>query len=404
MTHSDSKWKVSRHDLILYASCLAFAADSVANYFFPIPALVLSIPALILIAMLAIHSQRLLLATMIPIGLITFSLLVNLARFGYSQEDVSDALFLILTVAYLGASLTGAPSRRALSSMTLLFALLFLPAFFGVNNSFGNEDALASGSTDLEFLRSYKQGLYRIPHLAAYMLAFGAMWWFALWEREHKLRYVAASLIFMACCLYTGSRTPVFIFLIGFMASFLDVSFKRISLFIIALIAAALAVINIDELLKLTEGTFLYQYPSAVKTAITDFDRLSRAIIWSSWLSAMKELGPLDYIVGHSFANSMKYNEIHLGTAIWFHNDFLSIIYSYGAPSLLAYIGITLLTTSRLKTSEKSRARAIIVTFVLASGFVNGFYKYLPVVFLFILSFLHFNSSTAASKNDTRQH
>lgn len=394
--------RLSRHDLILYLSCAAFAADSIANYFVPVPLFVVSIPALTLLAFFAIRRPSLQMAVMAPILIIVSSFLINLARFGFNNENLSDTLFVLLAATYAGAALTGAPTRQAMSLMTAMFALLFVPAFLGINNSFGNEDALTSGSTDIEFLRSYKQGLYRIPHLAAYMLAFGAMWWFSLWERERKLRFAVISIMFMACCLYTGSRTPIFILLIGFMASFLEFSLKKLTLLFLVAMSLGLLVLNIDSILKLTEGTFLYQYPSAIKTALTDFDRLSRAIIWTSWLSAMREMNLIDYLIGHSFANSMEYNRIHLGTAIWFHNDFLSIVYSYGIPALITYTWITLLAISKLKDTHHNRARVMLAAFVLASAFVNGFYKYLPIVFLLILSYLHFSPGTAAIEDETR--
>lgn len=393
---------ISRHDVFLYAACLAFSLDAVANYFASAPIFVGAIPALAVTALLAIRKQRVLLLTILSIMLVVGSFLFNVARFGLNVDNISDVLFLVLLLATLGASISGSPSRRALTLSSILFAALFIPAFFGVNNNFGNTDALTSGSTDIEFLRAYNQGLYRLPHLAAYMLAFGAMWWFMLWERDRKALYAVFSLGFAVMCLYTGSRTPVFLFILGFAASFFSLSYKKI--FVLALLIAAIFVsaANIDSILAATEGTFLYQYPSAVKTALTNFDRLSRVMIWTSWFSAIQEFGFTDYLFGRSFAQSLEYNRIHMGLEIWFHNDFLSAIYSYGVPAFMAYTTFLTAAILQLLRGGVTKGKIVFATFIVMSGFVNGFYKYLPAAFLLGLSFTHY--SVTPPIRDDRNH
>ncbi len=382
---------LTKHDIALYCACISFAADSIINYVSSAPIFVASIPLLAALSLLAIKSQRVFFVTLIAILFTLSSFLFNAARFGISQDNVSDVLFLILAISFIGACLTGSPTRRAMSLMSALFALLFIPAFFGINNQFGSTDALTSGSSDIEFLRSYQQGLYRLPHLAAYLLAFGAIWWFILWEKERKILQAITALAFVIACLYTGSRTPAFIFIIGFVASYFEFSPKKIAALLVAIAAIIAVVINIDAIMAATEGSFIYQYPSAVKTALTNFERLSRVMIWTSWYDAMKEFGPLDYLIGRSFAQSLHYNEVHLGLSIWFHNDYLSIIYSYGAPVFLTYTAFTLATVKKLSRENSSRAKTALVAFILVSGLINGFYKYLPIVFLFALSFIYFN-------------
>lgn len=383
--------RLSRHDVTLYASCLVFALDSIANYYFSIPVFVASTPLLTILALSCVRDRQRLLLTLIAIVLLISTFLINSARFGLSQDNVSDALFLILTFAYISAASSGSASRSAISTVTILFGLLFIPAFLGINNNFGNDDALSSGSTDIEYLRAYRQGLYRLPHLAAYLLSFGAMWWFMRWEADKKrITYAVVSAGFLLTCLYTGSRTPVFIFVIGFLLSFMELSIKKVAMLLIAICVLALAVTKIDDILQLTEGTFFYQYPSAVKTALTNFERLSRFMIWSSWYEAMGSFRLEDYAFGRSFAQSLEYNRIHLGNAIWFHNDFLSIIYSYGVPVFLIYAWMLIGATRKLAKGSFTRGSTMLVTFILGSGFINGFYKYLPVVFLLTLSYWHF--------------
>jgi len=389
----------SKHDIALLAAVGAFVADSVVNYFVAAPIFVLATPVLIVLCVLATSSKRDLTATAITNAIIATSLLLNVARNGVVASDLSDFLFLALAVSAIGAAASGAPSSRALSFSSAVFAALFIPAFFGVNNSFGNEDALTSGSNDLEFLRAYEQGMYRLPHLAAYMLAFGSVWTFMQWERERRARYALASLTLLLMCLYTGSRTPAFIFAVGVLAYYLSFSIKRILPLAAGAIFIVIFVSNIDTVLSFTEGTFLYQYPTAIKTALTNFERLSRVMIWTSWAQAMSHLPLSDYIIGASFSASLTHNKMVLGDAIWFHNDFLSIIYSYGAVAFAAYAAFLLRTVWVLVNSSRTRGAVVLGTFIIGAGIINGFYKYLPIVFLFALS-SHFYTNKRAKLHE----
>ena len=143
--------------------------------------------------------------------------------------------------------------------------------------------------------------------------------------------------------------------------------------------------VNIDWVLSITEGSILFQYLTLFKTIVSNFSRLSRVIIWSSWFQEMGTFSIIDLFIGKGFTNSIQANLENVGTPIWFHNDFLSIIYSYGILPVIFYIYLFIRIYQTNKEKIKSNLfifAAFLSTFL--SGFFNGFYYYFPILLMYV--------------------
>ena len=109
-----------------------------------------------------------------------------------------------------------------------------------------------------------------------------------------------------------------------FHISFLILLFRKVKIIysISITVLLAIIIINIDKILAVTDGTFLFQYFYIISAAIDDVSRLSRFRIWSSWLFEVKEFGIVQILIGKSFVNSYIANAKNIYWPEWFHNDF----------------------------------------------------------------------------------
>ncbi len=374
-------------DFPLYFIVGLFVLDNVVNYFAAIPIYVASIPLSVLILFCHTHSRRDRILFIVCMACVLASVAVNFIRFDYSMQDISDILFVIQFFAAFFYARHARVSARAISVATVAFALLFLPTFLGVNAMDYSEDVFISGSRDVEFLRLYNQGLYRLPHVAAYMLAFSGLWWLWVASRTRNRWHYALALMFIVFTLYTGSRTPFFVFVAAYFASSIRFRAGHVMASIGALLVVAFFVLFFSQVLDFLYGTFLYQYFSLFETLSENYDRLSRVIIWSSWLSAISQFNGIDFLFGRDFSSSFDFNLKEIGLSIWFHNDFMSIFYSYGIVVLGAYLVPYFVVLKEAIRKSESKLIEVCGIFIPASAFINGFYKYLPIVFfLFLMS------------------
>ncbi|SAL32768.1 hypothetical protein AWB69_02871 [Caballeronia udeis] len=375
-------------DLIIYYIVGAFALDNVVNYFSAIPVFVASIPVSILLMFRFTRDKIDRFWFIACILCLLTSALINFLRFSMTIEDVSDILFLMQFFAAFFYAKNTRISPSAISHATYVFAALFLPAFIGINGSdYGGEaDVFTSGSNDIEFLRIYNQGLYRLPHVASYLLAFGSLWWIYVASFSRKKRHFMLAALFLYFTLYTGSRTPIIVIVAAYLVANIRLQARQLLITASIFMLAGLFVVHIREVLDFLFGSFLYQYLSFFETVLDNFDRLSRVIIWDSWLSAIASFNGLDFFIGRNFSSSYDFNMRQIGLYIWFHNDFLSAFYSYGMPVLIAYAIPHLMA---VKIAIQRRSSAILLSvlgfFIFATAFVNGFYKYLPVMFFVLL-------------------
>ncbi|MGF6551748.1 hypothetical protein [Paraburkholderia youngii] len=375
-------------DLPIYFVVGAFALDNVANYFFPLPVYVASIPVSMVLMFRSTRNQNDRLWLLASILCLMTSVFVNFSRFSASIDDISDVLFTAQFFFAFFYARNARISPSAISCASYVFALLFLPALIGINASDYSEDidVFSSGSDDVEFLRIYNQGLYRLPHVASYMLAFGSLWWIYLASYSRKVRHFMTALVFVLLTLYTGSRTPIIVIAAACLIANIRLRVREMLIATAIVVAAALFFTNMTEVLNLMYGSFLYQYLSFFETLFDNFDRLSRVIIWNSWLSAISSFSTLDFFVGRGFTSSFEFNLREIGLYIWFHNDFFSMYYSYGILVFIAYIVPHVMALRRsLEVRSSSRFLSVLSIFMVVAAFVNGFYKYLPVIFFVLL-------------------
>ncbi len=375
-------------DVVIYFIVGAFALDNVVNYFSAVPVYVASIPVSMLLMFRFTRNKIDRLWFIACIGCLMTSAVVNFFRFPMTIEDVSDILFLAQYFAAFFFAKNTRVSPSAISHATFVFALLFLPAFLGINgHDFGDDaDVFTSGSEDIEFLRLYNQGMYRLPHVASYLLAFSSLWWLYLASYSRKFRHFMLAGIFVYLTLYTGSRTPIIVIAGAYLVANIRLQARQMLITASIVVIGGLFFAYMREVLDFLFGTFLYQYLSFFETVTDNFDRLSRVIIWNSWLSAIASFNGLDFFVGRNFSSSFDFNMREIGLYIWFHNDFLSAYYAYGMLVLIAYL-VPHLMALRLAIARRSSAILLTVLgyFIFAAAFVNGFYKYLPVMFFVLL-------------------
>lgn len=81
-------------------------------------------------------------------------------------------------------------------------------------------------------------------------------------------------------------------------------------------------------------------------------------------------------------------NAENINWADWFHNDFLSVAYTYGLVGLVLYAGLFYKIFTDNKALIKNNLFLFTFYFsMLFSAIINGFYYYYPIflMFLFVL-------------------
>jgi len=181
----------------------------------------------------------------------------------------------------------------------------------------------------------------------------------------------------------TGSRTPIVVIVIGLFLYYFKLKFLKYLILLISL--GVLIIVYLDNLLILFSNSIIYQYLTILKTISSNFGRLSRIIIWKSWWSEIQTFSFFDFIFGRGFNSSLVANLKNTSSSIWFHNDFLSIFYSYGAFPFLLYIFLFVGIYQKHKSIIKKNIFIFLAfsSFFLAA-FFNGFYYYFTILLLYI--------------------
>ena len=383
---------------ILYA--LIFVLDSVLNYFFDIPLFVISLMFYFVILIIPGFFSLDKYSSFVIIA-ISFSLsfVVNTLRSGFYKESLSDYLFIMAFFGsfYLFSSPNRfRPNKFMINLFIILSLLLFLATFVGFDqNIWGNTMGLETN--DIEFSRSYRQGFFRKAHIASYFFTFIVLYLINRYNclNKSKFIYVVTLSPLVLIIFLTGSRTPFVVILLGLSLYYFKAKFLK---YLIALIGLGILLfVYIDKLLALFSNTVIYQYLSIVKTITSNFDRLSRVIIWSSWWKEIKTFSFIDFIFGRGFNASMEANLKNVSNAIWFHNDFLSISYSYGFLPLLLYI---MLFVQIFRTNKQVIKSNIFIYLTFSSfwlsAFFNGFYYYFTILILYLFYTMIYEKNEAS--------
>lgn len=378
--------KMRKPDVAVFFSVFAFIIDCIINYKLSFPFFVICLPLSTLLFLWATPSleKRVFFFAVFFSFSLSFSL--NLIRFGFQKESLSDYLYLLNIFSVYFFSKTVVVHERTMTYIFILLFTVYTPTFFGINAGGWDADVFISGSVDIEYLRVYNQGLFRLPHIAAYLLLLGGLWWIYAASYFEKKYLYACGLVFIFLSLYTGVRTSFVIIVVGYVVA--SLRFTVFSVFSILLTVAMVTffILKIEYLMSITYGSFLFQYVSFFDTFLNNFDRLSRVIIWSSWFSAVSDFNYIDFAFGRSYVESLKYNEINIGLPIWFHNDFLGIFYAYGFIGFIFYC-IIMIKMVRSAYKGQSFILKAIGIFIIMSACMNGFYKYMPVLFFVFIGF-----------------
>ena len=382
---------LDKRSLIFLLFVFAFVIDSVINYFFNIPVFVIALIFLFFLFLVpgffTVKKYNLFL-----VAVLTFSIsfIVSTIRSGFYKESLSDFLFIMsfygafYFYAYITTPNAMASNKKLINYFLGISLLLFLATYIGFDqNIWGN--TMGIKGKDIEFNRSYRQGFFRKSHIASYFFTFILLYFLNKYKnnRASWLVYFITVVPLVTIILLTGSRTPIIIIAIGLMIYFFKVKFLK---FLIPLTAlGVLLIVNIDKVLVLFNNTIFYQYLTIIKTTFSNFSRLSRVIIWSSWWKEIKTFNSVDFIFGRGFNASTEANLINTKYSIWFHNDFLSIFYSYGILPFLLYV---LLFISIYKRHKKVIKGNIFIFLAFSSlwlaAFFNGFYYYYPILLLYL--------------------
>ena len=235
----------------------------------------------------------------------------------------------------------------------------------------------------LEYNRDYNYGLFRIPHVATYFLGFLGLFYGFLFMKKRHWYWLAMSILLFVLMIFTGVRTFAAAILLVFVIYF--IRRKTVWIFLSLLFAALLLILFRFKIYFLTQDTILEPFTSLVITIMDNFDRLSRALIWKSWLLEMKDFGFIDFLIGKSFYQSVMANLENLHRPLWFHNDFFSVIFSYGSLALLVYVVFFVKMFRRYNVEVRSAVFPFLFFFTMSfAAFINGMYYYFPVMMLYL--------------------
>ncbi|MFV0565532.1 MAG: O-antigen ligase family protein [Flavobacteriaceae bacterium] len=388
--------------IIFIVFVIIFVLDSVLNYFYNIPLFVISLmfyfALLMMPGFLPYKNYR---SLLIIVLCFSISFIFNSIRSGFYKESLSDFLFII---SFFGSfylySNKFAPNNKVVTIFLIASLIMFLATFIGFDqNIWGNTMGLKT--KDIEFSRSYRQGFFRKAHIAAYFFTIIILYLFNRYKelKKNRFNYIVIILPLIIIVLLTGSRTPIAVVLIGVLLYYMKV--KHLKYLLILALITILSIVYIDALLILFSDTIIYQYLSIVKTVTSNFDRLSRVIIWSSWWTEIKTFNLIDIIFGRGFNSSLEANSKNISNHIWFHNDFFSIIYSYGILPLVLYVSLFINMYKKHKKAIKHNL-FIFLSFssFWLSAFFNGFYYYFTVILLYLFYSMIYEKNEVSNFRD----
>jgi len=249
-----------------------------------------------------------------------------------------------------------------------------------------------------ELFRVYHNGLFRLPHVASYFFGFLFIYYAYRYQKSLRLKNLVIMIVSLILCFYTGARAIVVV--IGFSAFLYALKKNSVITLQLAVIFLLLLVMFRENLMALTEGTVFYQFFSLIQTSVENITHFSRLKIWYSWWIEVSNFGIWDYLIGKSFINAFVANGRNLGYAIWFHNDFLNIFFTYGIGGFVLYTWFFIKIYRDNKAYIKNNIFVFMFYFsMLISAFVNGFYFYFPVflLYLFFLMIKHEKQKEVAS-------
>lgn len=231
--------------------------------------------------------------------------------------------------------------------------------------------------------RTYNYGLFRVPHVPAYFFGFLLLFYLNLFKYRRKAWYLLIVALLTFLIFYNGVRTFVVAAALSAMLWFF---IKRNIWFFVAFLAIIAGMIIFRNVIfDFTKETIFQPLSSLLITVIDNPDRLSRIALFRSWFSELQEFKWYDFIFGKNFYLSRMANLKNLFTPTWYHNDLLSVIFSYGVIAAGFYIAlfINIFREHAGLIHKQPLLFVFYFSMILASVF-NGFYYYFPLFLLYI--------------------
>jgi len=396
------KLKVNKPLFIFLLSVGVFAMDNVVNAFGSFP--VFSTFSLIIIPLiwLQLWSNKKLNSFLIAFASVFVGAFLSTGFvYGFHQRSISDLIFILFFASsyfyYQSSFIKATP--KWLHIFTVVVMLLFSFAFAGINSQSYTASAKEKKTDEynapkkvkhdndvldvMEYKRNYHYGLFRIPHVASYFLGFLALFYGYLFFKSRKWYLLLISILLFVLMLYSGVRTFAFVLAIAAALYFFRKRYLRVS--VILILAVILMFLFRYKFFFLTRGSILEPFTSLIITITDNIDRLSRVLIWKSWLIEMQKFSWYNFLIGKSFYGSIEANARNLHNPLWFHNDFFSIVYSYGIPALAAYIVFFLKIYKDHENSIRKNFFLFVFNFSMPlAAFINGMYYYFPVLILYL--------------------
>lgn len=374
--------KISIIDFLLIFLTFSFFFDSIVNKFVPIPIYVaVNILAFPIIILKGPKTINMLFKTLWFI----FVLLLGTILYGVNIKNFSDFIAIInaISIIYCYSNNFNEISYKNIDIIFFVSVILFSFSFIGIDNA--PASTIDAQSSSLEYLRKYRSGLFRVPHIASIFFGFFSISYLYLYFHLKKIHYLIYSIISAFFMISVGSRAIIVSILLSLIAFFIKLKAKYIFILITLMIISAAFLLNLEFFLNITRNTILFQYISFFYSFINNITGLSRFIIWESWYIEMSDFNFFDYLIGKSFYSSFLANNKNIGAYIWFHNDYLSIIYSYGIIVLIMFISSLYYLFNRYRNLIRSNIYLFLLFFIIVlNSIFNGYYYYSPILLLYI--------------------
>jgi len=403
---SENHWlKRLSPSVVFYGSLCVFFLDNLLNIWVHLPLftayLGLIIPALLIKIAQKGGLPKLLL--LLLSGLFISSL-VHLLLYGFQIKNVSDTVYVsgFVVSYYYFERYTEALNLKAVLVFGAVLSIMFSTSFITGESTgvvekeeqiqvidFFEEKSgeIQSGFTlgaRLEKNRQYHSGLFKVPHVGALLMGVCLIGFLFLPFQQNKVILLLTSALLLFFIAWSGTRVFFVALIPALVILLIQKKYYRI---LLAGFAMFLGCIYFRlDLYEATRHTPLGSLTGALIAMVDDWHNLSRIAIWSVWYQEVSAFSITDFLFGKGYAQSLASTGAVFDNSIWFHNDLLSIFYSYGLATFVVYLA---LWSSWIKTnwSYLVRNTGFLISFVLllSAALINGLYFYQPLFYFYIL-------------------
>ena len=404
------RWLSNAHlDILLISLLLIFFIDGWINNHkhFPLMTLFVSITTFIMILRLAFTNSvpRLQFLLLVSLGACSF---YHLITYGFSFRSGSDVIYIafFITSFYYLDKFRDQVKPNRIWSMSLVFVLMFSYGFLGMDSenwiadksmqvvvtpdsSVPEVDATTGEIVStiggrIEKNRIYMPGLYRHAHVGAVLMGLCSLCFAYFNVSKNRWKQWAMMLILFAGTLMTGTR--IFLAALGLALLVVAIQKRYWKIILSISIVALLSILFRYEIYQSTQHTPIGSITGALIAFVDDWRHISRLQIWGVWYQEVSSFQLQDLIYGRGLHSSLDINYVHFKRKIWFHNDLLSIFYSYGlfvfALMVLFYVQIWKRFVSKL---ENHTGLLLFLFILLFCSFLNGLYYYQPFFVFYLL-------------------